>query len=205
MCALCLLAGCGGGGIPAQLRAVSEVVNERPDSALRLLNSLQGERSQWGEDAQMRYDLLRLKAQNKLYIDFPNDSLPRVLVGYFDRHGSRNDRVLARYMLGRAYHAQGDAPMALQTYLDGIALADTLSPDCDLDALRGIYGQMSAIYHHQNLPYDELRAMRRHIEYTERGYDEKAPQTITTTKARANDKLFGLREASSLKANLLRA
>lgn len=161
--------------MPRELQAVSSIINQHPDSALAMLDSMEVEKAHWNKDAQMRYELLRLKAQNKLFIDFPNDSLPRVLVDYFDSHGTRNDRVLARYMLGRAYHAMGDAPMALETYFDAISLADTLSPDCDLDALKGIYGQMSQIFHKQNLPHDELRALQQHIRLTKLiGSEEEA-------------------------------
>lgn len=167
LCLLTILTGCGSGQMPRELQAVNSIINQHPDSALVMLDSMEAEKAHWDKDAQMRYDLLRLKAQNKLYIDFPNDSLPRVLVDYFDSHGTRNDRVLARYMLGRAYHAMGDAPMALETYYDAISLADTLSPDCDLDALRGVYGQMSQIFHQQNLPHDELRALEQHIRITQ--------------------------------------
>lgn len=166
LCLLIILAGCGGWELPRELQAVSNIINQQPDSALALLDGLESDKAHWDKDAQMRYELLRLKALNKLYIDFTNDSLPRVLVDYFDSHGTRNDRVLARYMLGRAYHAMGDAPMALETYYDAISLADTLSPDCDLDALSGVYGQMSQIFHRQNLPYDELLALKQHIRIT---------------------------------------
>jgi len=175
LCLLTILTGCGGGQMPRELQAVSSIINQHPDSALAMLDSMEAEKTHWNKDAQMRYELLRLKAQNKLFIDFPNDSLPRVLVDYFDIHGTRNDRVLARYMLGRAYHAMGDAPMALETYYDAISQADTLSPDCDLDALKGIYGQMSQIFHKQNLPHDELRALQQHIRITKLiGSEEEA-------------------------------
>ena len=161
--------------MPRELQAVNSIINQHPDSALVMLDSMEAEKAHWDKNAQMRYELLRLKAQNKLFIDFPNDSLPRVLVDYFDSHGTRNDRVRARYMLGRAYHAMGDAPMALETYYDAISLADTLSPDCDLDALKGIYGQMSQIFHKQNLPHDELRALQQHIRITKLiGSEEEA-------------------------------
>ncbi len=171
---LSILAGCTGGGMPQQLRAVNDIINQQPDSALVLLDSMKAEKEHWSEDARMRYDLLRLKALNKTYVDFTSDSLPRVLVDYYKTHGTDNDRMLAHYMLGRAYHSMGDAPMALKTYFDAIDQTDTLSADCDFDALMGIYGQMSDIYHKQNLPYDELRALRQHIAYTERVGSEEA-------------------------------
>ena len=38
-------------------------------------------------------------------------------VDFFDDHGTPNDRLLAHYLLGRAYHEHGEAPMALQCYI----------------------------------------------------------------------------------------
>ncbi|MBQ3698984.1 MAG: hypothetical protein II886_03650, partial [Prevotella sp.] len=39
-------------------------------------------------------------------------------VRFFDDHGTPNDRLLAHYLLGRAYYEHGEAPMALQCYHD---------------------------------------------------------------------------------------
>lgn len=40
-CAVALLAGCGGGQMPKELQAVSEIINDNPDSALLLLDSME--------------------------------------------------------------------------------------------------------------------------------------------------------------------
>ena len=53
-------------------------------------------------------------------------------VNFFDDHGTPNDRLLAHYLLGRAYHEHGEAPMALQCYQDVLDCADTLSTDSDV-------------------------------------------------------------------------
>ena len=52
-------------------------------------------------------------------------------VQFFDDHGTPNDRLLAHYLLGRAYHDHGEAPMALECYQKAAECADTLSADCD--------------------------------------------------------------------------
>lgn len=136
-CAVALLAGCGGGQMPKELQAVSEIINDNPDSALLLLDSMEVKKAIWNKDTHMRYDLLRLKAQNKAGILFSSDSLAKSLADHFDRNGSHNDRLLTRYLLGRAYQNMGDAPMALQTYLDAIEQADTTATDCDYNTTDG--------------------------------------------------------------------
>ena len=50
-------------------------------------------------------------------------------VNFFDDHGTANDRLLAHYLLGRAYHEHGEAPMALQCYQDALDCADTTAKD----------------------------------------------------------------------------
>ena len=82
-------------------------------------------------------------------------------VNFFDDHGTANDRLLAHYLLGRAYHEHGEAPMALQCYQDALDCADTLSTDCDYAQLARVYGQMAQIFYEQGLyqqqlSYDEL-------------------------------------------------
>lgn len=56
-------------------------------------------------------------------------------VQFFDDHGTPNDRLLAHYLLGRAYHDHGEAPMALECYQKAADCADTLSADCDYSQL----------------------------------------------------------------------
>jgi len=51
----------------------------------------------------------------------------RPYVQFFDDHGTPNDRLLAHYLLGRAYHDHGEAPMALECYQRAIDYADTLN------------------------------------------------------------------------------
>ena len=82
-------------------------------------------------------------------------------VQFFDDHGTSNDRLLAYYLLDRAYHDHGEAPMALECYQNAAECADTLSADCDYPQLARVYGQMAQIFYeqglyHQQLCYDEL-------------------------------------------------
>jgi len=47
---------------------------------------------------------------NRAYAQLPADSLLRRAADFFDRHGSRNEKVRAHYLLGCAYRDQGQAP-----------------------------------------------------------------------------------------------
>ena len=90
---------------------------------------------------------------------FTTDSLTQRLVDYFDRFGTSNEQMQARYLLGRSLFDMGEAPKSLQAYYDAIEAADTTRTDCDFYTLQVVYGQMARIFHEQNLPNDELWAV----------------------------------------------
>ena len=86
-------------------------------------------------------------------------------VDYFDRYGNSNDRLLAHYLLGRAYHEQGEAPMALQCYQQAADCADTTATDCDYKQLCRVYSQMSEIFYNQSLYREQLKYVRISMKY----------------------------------------
>ena len=115
---------------------------------------------------EMRRQLNELQARNQADSLMTDDSLALTLCDYFDSHGTPNEQMLAHYLLGRTYADMGEAPRALDSYYDAVTYADTTSEDCDYRTLIGIYGQMSVIFHQQNLPYDEINAIRKYSDYT---------------------------------------
>ena len=129
--AMLLLAGCSGDGYTPELHTLDSIINENPDSALRLIDSLSTEAKSWAKSQRMRHSLLTLKAQNKAYLPFTSDSLARDLVSYYDSHGTPNDRLLAHYLLGCVYRDLDEAPRAVECYLDAVNQADTTATDCD--------------------------------------------------------------------------
>ena len=127
-----------------------------------------------GEDSrQMHEALMQAKAQNENFEPFTTDSTMLRVVDYYDSHGTANEQMLAHYLLGCVYRDLGDAPRALECYYDAVSKSDTTEADCDFNILRGVYGQMSRIFHKQNLPNDEIWALNHYIEYTKRTADEK--------------------------------
>ena len=95
-------------------------------------------------------------------------------VDFFDDHGTPNDRLLAHYLLGRAYHEHGEAPMALQCYQDAIDCADTLSGDCDYVQLSRVFGQMAQIFYEQGLYRQHIQCEKKSIKFAWLGNDTLA-------------------------------
>ena len=141
-----------------------------PDSSLILLNRYKDEKGQWPLKERMRFDLLRTNALNKTDILFTSDSIALLLANYFDRHGSANERMLAHYLLGRAYYDMGEFPMSLKCYHDAIDCADT-TDNCDYSQLSKVYSQMGLIYYQQNLLQQQILVVNKSIEYALKAND----------------------------------
>ena len=112
-----------------------------------------------GDGVQMRQQLEELEQQNRAGEQLLNDSLAEDLVEYFDRHGDANERMRAKYMLGRTYYHLGELPRALETYLEAASCADTTSGNCDYKVLSRIHAQSAVIYHSQVQPRSQLKEL----------------------------------------------
>ena len=143
----------------AALDVAQAVINERPDSALAILDSMEPSSHDFSKKDLRRWQLLRLMAQNKCDTVFRSDSLQLVLTDYYDRHGTPNEKMWAHYLLGRAYYDMGEAPKAQKAFLDATEKADTSSADCDCWNLCRVYFQLSELHYYTMLPKEMLNAL----------------------------------------------
>lgn len=155
-----LLAGCGDKKTDQALSYIDTLMSHQPDSALHVLDSLMVEKPHWVRSQRMRYDLLRLKAENKAYVPFSSDSIAQALVSYYNFWGNANERMMANYLLGCVYRDLGDSPRAIDAYQTAISKADTTNNNCDFYTLSSIYGQMADVYHNLLLLSNEIFARK---------------------------------------------
>ncbi len=124
-----------------------------------------------GNKAQMLQLLEELEATNRAGEQLLNDSLAEELVDYFERHGSSNERMRSRYMLGRTYYFMDELPHALEIYNEAADCADTTSADCDYKVLSRIHAQKAVIFHSQIQPRSQLKELRLAEYYAWKGKD----------------------------------
>ena len=158
--ATCLMMGCTDGRYSAVLSQIDTLMEAHPDSALQRLDSLRSQKESWPKSLRMRFDLLEAKAQNKAFVDFTSDSIAKEFTRYYDSHGTANERMTAHYLLGCVYRDLGEAPHAVDCYLDAISQADTTAKDCDFYTLSAVYSQMANLYHKQLLLSYEIEARK---------------------------------------------
>ena len=121
----------------------------------------------------MRSGLDSINARNRNEQPFTVQDV-KPYVQFFDDEGTPNDRLLAYYLLGRAYYEAGEAPMALECYQKATECADTTSADCDYPQLARVYGQMAQIFYYQGLYHEQLEYYIISVNYAWRGKDTLA-------------------------------
>lgn len=103
-----LLSACGNREAQRMLERAEAAMNDNPSEAIAFLDSISD--SGLSRSQRMRRLLLLTNAQNKCDTVFRSDSIQRLLVDYYNNHGTENDWMLAHYLLGRAYYEAGEAP-----------------------------------------------------------------------------------------------
>ncbi len=161
-------------------RAIA-LMDNRPDSALSVLDSLGKHQADFGRHFSMQYRLHRLNAYNKLDTVFHTTDEASQLVTYFDDHGTSNEQMLAYYLLGRAFFDLHEAPQALHYFQIASECADTTAADCNYKQLCRVYGQVSDIFYQQNLMNESLGNENKSIEYAWLGKD-----TLSAIRANIN-------------------
>jgi len=125
--------------MPADWMAVDSLCAKDPEQAIGRLEQLALQVNPDNEWAWHRWQLLRIKAQDKADRPLASDSIIKKVVAYFDRHGSVKERIEAYYYLGRTYHELHDSPRAVTAYL---------TPDVLI--LRNCCSQLSIVYRLQH-------------------------------------------------------
>ena len=157
--------------LAAKLHLADSLIEAEPDSGVTLLVSLEEEAEDASKANRYRYQLLLAKAKNQAYVPITTDSILREVAGYYDDHGSANQKMMAHYLLGCAYRDMGDLPQALLQYEEAVAKADTASEDCDFKTLGRIYGQAAEAYYESYMPQNTLEASWNYIRYGLRAKD----------------------------------
>lgn len=147
------------------LQHAVSAMNDNPDSALHILDSLKKHEQQFGRHFRMQCRLHRTNALNRLDTLFHSTDNVQELADYFDYHGTPNEKMLAHYLLGRAYYDTGESPMALKCFQNAVSKADTTAKDCDYAQLSRVYGQMGDIFWQQNLLQHDWECTDKAVKY----------------------------------------
>ncbi len=100
------------------IQYLDSLVNINPKTAYIFLK--QKKDSTHTQEEFNRYTLYGLIAKDKLYVKHTNDSLPKVLIAYYNKKGNKQLLGLAYYMLGATYADLGDVPESVKAFLTAL-------------------------------------------------------------------------------------
>ena len=134
------------------LNDIETFINERPDSALTILDSfdtsLLDNKSVWAH-----HSLLHAQAKDKCYIDETNDSLMTQVVNYYEGKRDKERLFKAYYYLGRIQYNAGAYAASMLSYTKAEQLIDKI----DDEFIKGLlYAQLGML--HQKY-YDYPRSL----------------------------------------------
>ncbi len=131
-----LAAGCRPSEAERALRSAEALMETRPDSALTLLEAIDG--SRLSGEPRARHALLLSQAYDKNYIDLTDDSLISIAVNFYDNSSDDYRRMLALHYKGTVNRNAGFYESALASALEAhdiaLALNDTLNL-CRIESL----------------------------------------------------------------------
>lgn len=128
--------------VMSELDAAESVMEDSPETALALLDTMQRSRLVSRKSA-ARHALLYSQALDKNYIDMTTDSIIRPAAEYYSRHGSADDRLKAQYYLGCIYRNLGDSERAMECYVRAERYVDRAE---DYRAVGRLYSAKRKIY-----------------------------------------------------------
>lgn len=99
--------------VERRIVGLDSLADYHPDSALTQLLNLEDTVQKQQEHVLRRWQLACIKAEDKSDVPFVSDSLIKIIVPYFDKHGSVAEQIEAHYYWGRTYYELHDSPRAV--------------------------------------------------------------------------------------------
>lgn len=148
---------------PEAMSQAIRCVETQPDSALLYLDSILPSTLQAEpEETRMYYDLLKIKANDKLYHEHTSDSIILEIIRFYDEYGDLYKQMEAYYYLGSVYRDLGDAPRAVKAFLHTTELGDNTM---EYGLTGKAYGQSCVLLAQQGIYNEAEKAGRKELEY----------------------------------------
>lgn len=109
-----------------QMDIAESLMNTKPDSSLVVLDGIPTSDIK-GKETSARYALLKSMALDKNYIDTTTFDVLQPAIDYYVKHGSPDEQLRTYYYQGRIYQNQGDDDSAMQSFMKGCDLGESIT------------------------------------------------------------------------------
>lgn len=139
------------------LEHIKNVGNENPQTALVMLDSMEFVIRESNDYIRSKYDLLRIRLNDKADNTPNSDIIIKRLIEFFEREGSQSDKQEVYYYAGSVYRDLQDTPQSLEYFFKSLDFAHD-NKDCDSIMMRNTYSNLHYLqYRVQN--YDDAVSM----------------------------------------------
>ena len=112
--------------IDVKMDIAESLMNSKPDSALAVLEGIPTSDVK-GKAASARYALLKSMALDKNCIDTTTLDVLQPAIDYYIKHGTPDEQLRTYYYQGRIYQNQGDDDSAMQSFMKGCDLGESIT------------------------------------------------------------------------------
>lgn len=109
-----------------QMDIAKKLMNEKPDSSLVILENIPTSDIK-GKETSARYALLKSMALDKNYIDTTTFDILQPAIDYYIQNGTPDEKLTTYYYQGRIYQNQGDDDSAMQSFMNGCDLKQSVT------------------------------------------------------------------------------
>lgn len=140
-----ILFSCNENKLIGKLDGIKEVGDRNPKLAMRMLDSLCVDISDASEYTKMKYELLRVRLNDKSFIIPTSNKMVEMLAGYFNSNGTSKEKQEAYFYAGSVYRDLDDTPRAIENFYNSIE-AIKESDECDTVLLRNAYSNLYYLF-----------------------------------------------------------
>ena len=141
-----ILTSCSKDPLLDRMKSIQDVGDSNPRQALLMLDSLGVLVRSQSEYVKNKYDLLKIRLNDKAYITHNSDIVIKNLVKYFEEEGSLLEKQEVNYYAGSVYRDLLDTPRALEHFFKSLEYADQ-NKELDSIMVCNTYSNLSDLYY----------------------------------------------------------
>ena len=161
-----LLVSCSKDHSMARMEQIKRIGDTEPEKALSMLDSLEVEVRGKDEYVKNKYDLLRIRLNDKAYIMPTSDIMIKQLEAYFEKEGTVADKQEVHHYAGSVYRDLKDTPRALEHFFKALDYANESPKECDSIMLSNTYSNINYLQYKVQNYNEALKAAIKELDIT---------------------------------------